>query len=108
MLIEEDLPHVREASKVSLGQLEKDMATLRTGLGDIRREMDYHRQQNSLNSPDRFLPVMEEFYSQANCKFTELEDQFQVSFYYYKNIIFIVMENFFIIFIFALGHEITF
>lgn len=79
-MIEEDLPHVREASKVSLGQLEKDMATLRTGLGDIRREMDYHRQQNSLNSPDRFLPVMEEFYSQANCKFTELEDQFQVSF----------------------------
>ncbi|XP_077293023.1 disheveled-associated activator of morphogenesis-like protein isoform X2 [Arctopsyche grandis] len=77
LLIEEDLPHVREASKVSLGQLEKDMATLRTGLGDIRREMDYHRQQNTPNSPDCFLPVMEEFYNQANCKFTELEDQFQ-------------------------------
>lgn len=76
MLLEEDMPHCREASKVSLGQLEKDMATLRTGLGDIRREMDYHRQQGSAN--DRFLPVMEEFFAQANCKFTELEDQFQV------------------------------
>lgn len=76
MLIEEDLPHCREASKVSLGQLEKDMATLRAGLGDIKREMDYHRQQTTLG--DRFLPVMDEFYNQANCRFTELEDQFQV------------------------------
>lgn len=34
--LEEDLPHAREAAKVSLAELDKDVAFLRTGLAEVR------------------------------------------------------------------------
>lgn len=79
--LEEDIPHAREASKVSLAELEKDMAALRTGLKEVERELEFHRSQaqpTANNVPaDRFLPVMKEFLSSATCRFSELEDLFQ-------------------------------
>ncbi|XP_039293436.1 disheveled-associated activator of morphogenesis 1 isoform X3 [Nilaparvata lugens] len=74
--IEEDLPHVREASKVSLQELEKDMAQLRNNLKEVERELEFHRVQ-PVAQGDRFLPVMKEFLSSATCRFSELEDLFQ-------------------------------
>ncbi|XP_046383257.1 disheveled-associated activator of morphogenesis 1 [Ischnura elegans] len=74
--LDEDLPHVKEAAKVSLAELEKDMAQLRSGLKEVEREIEFHRSQ-VVTTGDRFLPVMKEFLSSATCRFSELEDLFQ-------------------------------
>lgn len=68
--------NVRVAAKVSMGELEKDMAQLRAGLRDVTREIEFHLGQNALNG-DRFIPVMREFQATATCRLAEVEDQFQ-------------------------------
>ncbi|XP_026478989.1 disheveled-associated activator of morphogenesis 1 isoform X3 [Ctenocephalides felis] len=79
--LEEDLPHAREAAKVSLAELDKDVAFLRTGLAEVAREIDFHRSSacptGGSFGEDRFLPVMQDFHAQASATFAELEDQFQ-------------------------------
>jgi dishevelled associated activator of morphogenesis len=78
--LEEDMPHVKEASKVSLGEMDKDIGNLRTGLADVAREIEFHRSAGSsgaIQPNDRFLPVMRDFYAQASVRFAELEDKFQ-------------------------------
>uniref|UniRef100_A0A1B0ATF1 Disheveled-associated activator of morphogenesis 1 n=1 Tax=Glossina palpalis gambiensis TaxID=67801 RepID=A0A1B0ATF1_9MUSC len=75
--LEEDIPHVREASKVSLGEMDKDIQMLRTGLTDVAREIEFHRSSGPAQQGDRFLPVMREFHAQASVRFAELEDKFQ-------------------------------
>lgn len=73
--LEEDMPHVREAAKVSLGELEKDMAQLKANLREAERELEFQRTQPVI-AGDRFLPVMKEFVAVATCRLTELEDMF--------------------------------
>lgn len=75
--LDEDLPHVREASKVSLGEMDKDITMLRGGLAEVAREIEFHRSAGTSQTGDRFLPVMREFHAQASVRFAELEDQFQ-------------------------------
>lgn len=75
--LEEDMPHIREASKVSLGEMDKDIGNLRTGLAEVAREIEFHRSAASTLPGDRFLPVMRDFYAQASIRFAELEDKFQ-------------------------------
>ncbi|XP_017036475.1 disheveled-associated activator of morphogenesis 1 [Drosophila kikkawai] len=75
--LEDDIPHVREASKVSLGEMDKDIQMLRTGLGDVAREIEFHRSSGPAQQGDRFLPVMREFHASASVRFAELEDKFQ-------------------------------
>uniref|UniRef100_A0A8D8D557 Disheveled-associated activator of morphogenesis 2 n=1 Tax=Culex pipiens TaxID=7175 RepID=A0A8D8D557_CULPI len=77
LLLEEDLPHVKEASKVSLGEMDKDISMLRAGLAEVNREIEFHRSSGVPQPGDRFLPVMREFHAQASVRFAELEDQFQ-------------------------------
>ena len=77
LLLEEDLPHIKEASKVSLGEMDKDISMLRAGLAEVNREIEFHRNSGAQQNGDRFLPVMREFYAQASVRFAELEDQFQ-------------------------------
>ncbi|KAL1489955.1 hypothetical protein ABEB36_013878 [Hypothenemus hampei] len=74
--LDEDLPHVRIAAKVSLGELSKDMAQLRAGLKDVAREIEFHRTQSPLAN-DKFVPVMREFQATATCRLAEVEDQYQ-------------------------------
>ncbi|XP_074039315.1 disheveled-associated activator of morphogenesis-like protein isoform X3 [Leptinotarsa decemlineata] len=74
--LDEDLPHVREAAKVSLGELNKDMAQLRAGLKDVAREIEFHLSQSPLAN-DKFVPVMREFQATATCRLAEVEDQYQ-------------------------------
>lgn len=74
--MEEDIPHVRGASKVSLAELEKDMSQLRNNLKEVEREIEFQRVQPSVPG-DMFLPVMKEFLTTATCRFSELEDLFQ-------------------------------
>ncbi|XP_037915647.1 disheveled-associated activator of morphogenesis 1 isoform X2 [Hermetia illucens] len=75
--LDEDLPHVREASKVSLGEMDKDIQMLRTGLTEVSREIEFHRSAGPPQPGDRFLPVMREFHAQASVRFAELEDKYQ-------------------------------
>lgn len=75
--LEEDLPHVKEASKVSLGEMDKDIGILRTGMAEVAREIEFHRSAGSTLPGDRFLPVMRDFHAQASIRFAELEDKFQ-------------------------------
>lgn len=74
--MDEDIPHVREAAKVSLGELNKDMAQLRAGLKDVSKEIEFHRGQSPVSN-DKFVPVMREFQATATCRLAEIEDQFQ-------------------------------
>lgn len=75
--LEEDMPHVKEASKVSLGEMDKDIGNLRTGLAEVAREIEFHRSAGDTLTGDRFLPVMRDFHAQASIRFAELEDKFQ-------------------------------
>lgn len=75
--LDEDIPHVREAAKVSLGEMEKDISMLRNGLTEVSREIEFNRSAGTPPPGDRFLPVMREFQAQATVRFAELEDQFQ-------------------------------
>lgn len=76
--LDEDIPHVRVACKVSLGEMDKDITMLRTGLAEVSREIDFHRSAaGQQQTGDRFLQVMSEFHAQASVRFSELEDQFQ-------------------------------
>ncbi|XP_044737044.1 disheveled-associated activator of morphogenesis 1 isoform X2 [Chrysoperla carnea] len=75
--LDEELTHVRDAAKVSLGELEKDVRQLRAGLKEVGREIEYHRAHMTPPNPaDRFVPVMREFQATATCRLAELDDQF--------------------------------
>jgi len=37
--IEEDMPHVRTAARVSMADLQKEVANLKNGLQDVQREI---------------------------------------------------------------------
>lgn len=74
--LDEDIPHIRDAAKVSLGELSKDMAQLRAGLKDVAKEIEFHRTQSPVAN-DKFVPVMREFQATATCRLAEIEDQFQ-------------------------------
>uniref|UniRef100_T1JFN2 FH2 domain-containing protein n=1 Tax=Strigamia maritima TaxID=126957 RepID=T1JFN2_STRMM len=73
--LEEDLTHVRQAAKVNLSDMEKDINVLKTGLQEVEKELEYHRKQPYV-SGDRFVPVMKEFITTATYKFSELDDHF--------------------------------
>ncbi|XP_014239797.1 disheveled-associated activator of morphogenesis 1 isoform X2 [Cimex lectularius] len=73
--LEEDMPHVKEAAKVSLQELEKDMSQLKVNLKEAERELEFQRVQPVVPG-DRFLPVMKDFVAVATCRLTELEDMF--------------------------------
>lgn len=74
---DEDIPHVKEAAKVSMAEMEKDISLLRAGLTEVSREIEFHRCAGAPLAGDLFLPVMMEFHAQASVRFAELEDQFQ-------------------------------
>jgi len=77
LLLEEDLPHIKEAAKINLGEMDKDIGNLRTGLNEVSREIDFHRNTATTAPEDRFLVVMRDFYAQASIRFAEIEDKFQ-------------------------------
>lgn len=43
--LDEDLPHVRDGAKVSMGEMEKDIGMLRNGLAEVSREIEFHRER---------------------------------------------------------------
>lgn len=102
--IEEDMPHVRTAARVSMADLQKEVANLKNGLQDVQREIggcvgvqqravfqgeiasksfslcflsEFHRGQSQVLQGDMFLPAMRDFQAQATCRLAEAEDLFQ-------------------------------
>lgn len=73
--LEEDIPHVKKAAKVNLGELTKEIQDLKTGLSEVQKELDFLRGQPS-QPGDKFVLVMKEFITGATYKFSELEDTF--------------------------------
>ncbi|KAK8766870.1 hypothetical protein V5799_006350 [Amblyomma americanum] len=73
--LEEDIPHVKKAAKVNLGELEREIRDLKTGLSEVQKELDYLRGQPA-QPGDKFVLVMKEFITGATYKFSELEDSF--------------------------------
>lgn len=76
LLLEEDIPHVREASKQSLVELQEEMTELRSNLEEVEREIEFKRVQPVVPG-DMFVPVMKEFLAPATCKLSELEHLFK-------------------------------
>merc|ERR1711953_65140 len=75
LVLEADIPHVRDAAKVNMKELEKDMAMLRNGMKEVGREVEFYRTQPPVTG-DRYLPVMKEFTGTASVRLAELEDLF--------------------------------
>ncbi|KAK3868658.1 hypothetical protein Pcinc_025970 [Petrolisthes cinctipes] len=74
--LDDDFPSLKEAAKVNITELEKEMCGLREGLSFIEREVAWHRGQGSPPPGDRFRLAMNEFSALARDKFTNLEAQF--------------------------------
>lgn len=74
--IEEDIHHVRQAAKVNLNELTKEIQSLKLGIQEVQKELEFHRSQPS-QAGDKFVPVMKEFITTATYRFSELEDSFQ-------------------------------
>nr|XP_053627199.1 uncharacterized protein LOC128684895 isoform X2 [Cherax quadricarinatus]XP_053627200.1 uncharacterized protein LOC128684895 isoform X2 [Cherax quadricarinatus] len=74
--LDEDFPNIKEAGKVNITELEKEISSLRQGLDFIEREVTWHRGQGSPPPGDRFRLAMNEFTALAKDKFTNLEAQF--------------------------------
>ncbi|XP_014663901.1 PREDICTED: disheveled-associated activator of morphogenesis 1-like isoform X2 [Priapulus caudatus] len=76
MKIHSDLEHVRQASKVNLTELEKDLHILRIGFKDLEKELDFHRNRPREHG-DKFLPVVSEFIKVVAFNLSDLEDACQ-------------------------------
>lgn len=72
--LEKDIPHVREAAKESLDEMDKDIAMLKAGLEDISRGINSYQKAETADS---FLNAMTEFCGIASVRLTDLVDQFE-------------------------------
>uniref|UniRef100_A0A8C4Q5N2 Disheveled-associated activator of morphogenesis 1 n=1 Tax=Eptatretus burgeri TaxID=7764 RepID=A0A8C4Q5N2_EPTBU len=71
--IREDLQNVPAAAKVNMPDLEKEMNTIRGGLKEIEKELEF--QQNRDHQPgDKFVSSMSDFITVAGFSFSELEE----------------------------------
>jgi len=75
LFLEADLSHVKDAAKVNMKELEKDMGLLRAGMKEVGREVEFYRGQN-IQQGDRYLPVMKDFVTLASVRLAEMEDLF--------------------------------
>ena len=57
----------------SLKELEKEIHTLKTGLGELRTEVSYHHDNPSYEPDDKFMVVMEPFLEEATQSFEKME-----------------------------------
>ncbi|XP_048259001.1 disheveled-associated activator of morphogenesis 1-like [Haliotis rufescens] len=73
--MEGDLSNVRDAAKVNFSDLDKEIASLKSGLANIEKEMEFFRNQ-SYNSQDKFVSVMGDFCTIAAYNFSEVEDSY--------------------------------
>lgn len=75
--MDEDFPNIKEAAKVNITELEKEINSLRQGLDFIEKEVSWHRAQGSTPPGDRFRLAMNEFLALAKDKLVNMESQFE-------------------------------
>ncbi|XP_042226159.1 disheveled-associated activator of morphogenesis 1-like isoform X2 [Homarus americanus] len=92
--LDEDFPNIKEASKVNITELEKEISGLRQGLDFIEREVTWHRGQGSSPPGDRFRLAMNEFTALAKDKFTNMESQFKMMKTQFDNVTTMFGEDF--------------
>lgn len=73
--LDSDLNRVSPASKVNFSELDKELTTLRTGLKEIDKELNYF-QCHILAPGDRFVSVMTQFATVASYNFSEVEESY--------------------------------
>ncbi|XP_030623666.1 disheveled-associated activator of morphogenesis 1 isoform X1 [Chanos chanos] len=73
---QEELPHVPEAAKVNMTELEKDIKNLSTGLKNVEKELDYQKSRPQ-DSGDKFVSVVSQFITVASFSFSDVEDSLQ-------------------------------
>uniref|UniRef100_UPI00358E1AC9 disheveled-associated activator of morphogenesis 2-like isoform X1 n=2 Tax=Myxine glutinosa TaxID=7769 RepID=UPI00358E1AC9 len=71
--IREDLQNVPAAAKVNMPDLEKEMNTIRGGLKEIEKELEFQRNRG-LQPGDKFVSSMSDFITVAGFSFSELEE----------------------------------
>ncbi|UYV69042.1 DAAM2 [Cordylochernes scorpioides] len=60
----------------SMLELSKEIQSLKTGLQEVQREMEFHRGQPSPPPGDKFLAVMKDFMTGATYRLSDLDDSF--------------------------------
>ena len=73
--LSQELQSVKKASKVHLTELEKEMNSLRGGIKQAEKELEYHKKNPSKNSQDKFVSEVSIFLDSAHQQFGELEDK---------------------------------
>nr|KAG5696961.1 hypothetical protein BaRGS_008423 [Batillaria attramentaria] len=76
MKLEDDLPHVRDAAKVNFKDLDQEINSLRKGLQDIEKEVEYFKNKFASTPGDRFVTVMQDFCTVVSYSFTEVEEAY--------------------------------
>uniref|UniRef100_A0A1X7UZJ0 FH2 domain-containing protein n=2 Tax=Amphimedon queenslandica TaxID=400682 RepID=A0A1X7UZJ0_AMPQE len=61
LTLETDLPHINNACKVDLVELEKEFREIKRELANIKEELDYHKANPSDEESDNFVAAVEEF-----------------------------------------------
>jgi hypothetical protein len=74
--IASQMTHVSIAGKVNLGELSKDMGTLRAGIKALEVELAWHQKNDNPVDGDCFAEAVEEFLKDAREQFHLLDKQF--------------------------------
>ncbi|CAG2221784.1 DAAM [Mytilus edulis] len=75
MPLESELPDVKVASKVNMGELDKEIVVLRSGLSEIEKEIVLFEKQ-SMHGKVRFVSVMTDFVAVASYNVSEIEEAY--------------------------------
>lgn len=74
--LENDLPDVREAAKVSVTDVQKEVNQLKSGLKDVEKELELQQRKKERVPMDRFVEVMTSFVKVTNFSVKECEEEF--------------------------------
>ncbi|XP_038047019.1 disheveled-associated activator of morphogenesis 1-A-like [Patiria miniata] len=72
--LEEELASVRDASKVNMVELEKDISVIGGGLKEVEKELDYQRNRPNAEKGDKFISVMSDFKTVASISFSKITE----------------------------------
>jgi len=74
--LENDLPDVRIAAKVSVTDVQKEVNQLRSGLKDVERELEFQQRKKERLPIDCFVETMTSFVKVSNFSVKECEEEF--------------------------------
>ncbi|XP_033627893.1 disheveled-associated activator of morphogenesis 1-A-like isoform X2 [Asterias rubens] len=72
--LEEETASIREASKVNMAELAKDIALIGAGLKEVEKELDFQKNRPNTDRGDKFVSVMSDFKTVATISFSKLSD----------------------------------